>query len=153
MKIVKNIRACQKQDAVTKYGDETHVLLNERTVEIDNGDSTVTTQYEYDKVIVKNTHVYADVAEAARLFHDDVNKADLIANIIVTVTSGKQFYADPESRADLADAIDEAVELGKTSTLWKLPTGWETVTLDEIKEARRLGLQEKGRIVGIESVM
>ena len=35
------------------------------------------------------------------------------------------------------------------TTLWKTPDGLKTVTFADVKEALRLGLEEKGRIVGV----
>jgi len=67
----------------------------------------------------------------------------------VTTESDKEFYADPISRADISDAIALAGETGQTSTPWKLVSGWTPVTLDELREARKLGLELKGSIVEV----
>lgn len=149
MRIIRNVTSSQKQEQVTKYGDETHVLLDEREVEVVNEDETTYVQYEYDKVIVINSSTYADAVEAATNYFRKVNKEYLLDSIVVTTTSGKSFYTDPISRTDLADAISIANESGKTTVLWKLATGWEEVTLEEMKEARLLGLQEKAKIIGM----
>ena len=148
MRIIRNVTSSQKQEQVTKYGDETHVLLDEREVEVVNEDETSYVQYEYDKVIVVNSSTYADAVEAATNYFRKVNKEHLLNSIVVTTSSGKEFYADPISRTDLADAISIANESGETTVLWKLATGWEEVTLEEMKEARLLGLQEKAKVIG-----
>ena len=153
MRIIRNVTSSQKQEQVTKYGDETHVLLDEREVEVVNGfgdmEEEASIQYEYDKVIVINSSTYADAVEAATNYFRKVNKEYLLDSIVVTTTSGKSFYADPISRTDLADAISIANESGETTVLWKLATGWEEVTLEEMKEARLLGLQEKAKVIGM----
>jgi len=143
------VTSSQKQEQVTKYGDETHVLLDEREVEVVNEDETTYVQYEYDKVIVANSSAYADSVEAATNYFRKVNKEHLLNSIVVTTSSGKSFYADPISRTDLADAISIADESNETAVLWKLATGWEQVTLEEMKEARLLGLQEKAKVIGM----
>ena len=76
-----------------------------------------------------------------------------LSGLIVTVTTGKKFYADPVSRADLADAIAIAQEKNQTETMWKLAepingTKWNMVTLAEVQEARELALLVKGTIIG-----
>ena len=72
-----------------------------------------------------------------------------ISRIKVTVSTGKEFYADPESRTDLSDAISIMQEQGLTSYLWKTTSSVTTVTLAEMVEARRLGLVAKGSLVGV----
>lgn len=67
MKIIKNVRASEKQEQVTFYGNEAHVLLNEREVEVVNEDETSYIQYEYDKVVIKNANLYADIVAIAEL--------------------------------------------------------------------------------------
>ena len=83
----------------------------------------------------------------------NATKQDLLDRLTVTTTSGKVFYADPISRTDLADAIAIAQSTGQTTTIWKLAeavngTKWSEVTLAELEEARHLGLQAKGTIIG-----
>ena len=80
--------------------------------------------------------------------HLDSEKDKQLSRVTVTTTSGKEFYADPLSRVDIADAVQVAINSGLTSTSWKLVSGWTTVTLDEMKEAQRLGLEAKGAIIG-----
>lgn len=69
MKIIKNVRASEVQEQVTYYNNEAHVLLNERVVEVVSEDATTTTttQYEYDKVVVENANLYADLVAIAEL--------------------------------------------------------------------------------------
>ena len=71
-----------------------------------------------------------------------------ITKIIVTTSNGTKFYADPISRTDLSDAIAIMVESNISEYLWKTIDGVKLVTLEDMKEARKLGLLEKGRLVG-----
>lgn len=148
MKVVKNIRSSQLQEAVTVYPSETHVLVNMREVSVAGMDgSAPSLQYEYDMVIVENAQMYADVALTATGFYNNARKAELLSNIIVTTTSGIRFYADDTSRNDLSNAMLLS-SADTDTTLWKTPDGVKLVTVLDIKEALRLGLEEKGRIVG-----
>jgi len=100
-----------------------------------------------DKFLVKPV-TYSQVLEDGISEKDKV-KEESIMSIVVTITNGKQFYADPISRADMTDAIAIAGETGQTEVMWKLPVqGFTLVTLAEMKEARMLGLQAKGTIIG-----
>lgn len=149
MKVVKNIRSSQEQEIVTVYPNETHVLVNKRDVYIEQMDgSAATLQYEYDMVVVEDAQKYADVTLVATEFYNNLRKAELLSNIIVTTTSGIRFYADDTSRNDLSNALQLA-NSDTDTTLWKTPDGLKTVTFADVKEALRLGLEEKGRIVGV----
>ncbi len=82
----------------------------------------------------------------------DYVKVTSLEKAIVTISTGKKFYVDPISRADITDAIAIGLETGQTSTTWKLAeeingTKWNLVTISEMKEARMLGLQIKGQII------
>jgi len=81
--------------------------------------------------------------------HLDSEKDKKLARVTVTTSTGKEFYAAPVSRIAIHDAIAIATAQGLTSNAWKLVTGIEIVTLDEMKEAQYLGLQAKGGIVGV----
>lgn len=74
-------------------------------------------------------------------------------NIIVTLEDGEtRFYANSQSRSDISDAISLAEEMGATSestTTWKTPDGFKTVTLAQLKKAKRLGLEAKASIIGV----
>lgn len=154
MKIIKNVRSSQQQEQVRTYGNTAHVLVAEREVIIKNQDGTSQTQYEYDEVIVENCNIYLDVVEVATNYRNEVIKGEQLEKITVTTTSGKVFYADPISRTDISDAISLANETSQTSTTWKLAEPIDgsklaIVTLDELKEARALGLQAKASIIGV----
>jgi len=82
----------------------------------------------------------------------ELAKADAkeaITRITVTTESGNVFYADPESRADLSDAIAIMTDQGLDKYLWKTANGVLEVSIDDMIEARAKGLLEKGRIIGV----
>ena len=76
---------------------------------------------------------------------------EAIATIKVVVTSGIEFYADPESRTDLSDAISIMNEQSLSEYSWKTTTGIQIVSLVDMVEARTLGLIAKGNLVGVTS--
>jgi len=70
--------------------------------------------------------------------------------MVVTVSSGKTFDADLQSRLNISDAILLASELSQTETVWRLADNSNAiVTVDELKEARLLALQKFATISGI----
>jgi len=80
-------------------------------------------------------------------------KEETLSKLTVTLTDGKVFYADAESRLDLRDAIQLGLDLGQDTTYWKLAEEFNgqrivEVTIDELKEASKLALLTKGQIVG-----
>lgn len=65
------------------------------------------------------------------------------------------FYADSESRIDISATLDEAKELNLTDDYeieWKTKEGWKTVTVANLKEARKKALQVKANLIGAEGV-
>lgn len=79
-------------------------------------------------------------------------KAYKLANIIVTLEDGTRFYANNESRTDISDAVSLALDMGATEEAtidWKTPDGIKTVTLAQLKLAKRAGLEAKARIIGV----
>lgn len=90
---------------------------------------------------------------------DDKRKAPSIIkqwkldNIIVTLDDNEtRFYANSQSRSDISDAISLAEDMGATAestTTWKTPDGFKTVTLAQLKQAKRLGLEAKASIIGV----
>lgn len=106
----------------------------------------------------KNSMLHTNKGEKEDLtpsFGNDVTKARLLSKLIVTISSGKRFYCDPTSRADISDAILEAQDMGAPDnfeTQWKTKDGVMNVTVLELKEARRLGLEAKANLVGVVNV-
>ena len=81
-----------------------------------------------------------------------LSKKAEIGNIIVTLVSGKRIYADPISRLDLSDVIMEAMEASVPDDYlisWKTVDGIMDVAISELKEARKLGLEAKAKIIGV----
>ena len=86
-------------------------------------------------------------------------KESALANLTVATTSGKEFFADPESRTDLATVIlegyinnvsDDYQTEWKTVSRGDLP--FEVVTFAELKEANRKALEAKAQIIGVTNV-
>lgn len=101
----------------------------------------------YDEVELDN---YLASNAEYKAYNDKLKQKEL-DRVIVTTSTGKQFYGDEISRVDISDAIAIAEDpaTAQTSTMWKLSTGLELVTLDDLKEARILSLQAKGAIIGV----
>ena len=113
--------------------------------------------YEYQQVALQYDALESDVdnviaKESARILNE--RKADALATMKVRTQSGKLFYADDNSRMDINDAINLAADAGVATTLWKLAeevngSKLVEVSVDELKEARKLALEEKARIIGV----
>ena len=81
-------------------------------------------------------------------------KEDKLRNLIVINKIGKRFYADPEARTDITAVIIQATEQGATNEAvltWKTPDGIRDVTLAELKEANKLALEAKAKIIGVDN--
>lgn len=80
------------------------------------------------------------------------SKEELLNNLIVTLPNTLRFYADPQSRTDIAATIIEAQNQNATdemTTNWKTPDGVKAVTLKDLKDANALALNEKAKIIGV----
>jgi ribosomal protein S4E len=93
-------------------------------------------------------------AEATEQQYQEVKKQKIaeLGRLIVTISTGKRFYADPESRTDLVSAAMETLENNIPDSYeieWKTPDGIMNVTASEIREAKRKALEEKARIIGV----
>ena len=100
-------------------------------------------QIDVDKLIARETKIIVNK-----------RKDEALGRLTVKTSSGKVFYADAMSRADISDEISIAIDTGITSIIWKLAEDINgqrivEVTLDELKEARQLAMAEKATIVGI----
>lgn len=126
-------------------GKKKLVNFNIEQVTKENEDGTTYIMYQYEQLRFKPTDTPKYIENTVKDYR--------LNNLKVTTASGKTFYADPSSRVDLRDAIAQAEDKGLTSTTWKLAEDFEgsryaVVTLDELKEASSLALEEKGKIVG-----
>lgn len=98
-------------------------------------------------------HSNKDFLVVKEVIGEDAIKENTLNNLTVTTQSGKVFYADKESRSDINEAINIAEDEGQISTFWKLAEEFEgnrivEITLDELKEVRKLALVKKGQLVG-----
>lgn len=142
------IRADEKQNEIISTNGKLYVNVNQQQLTETLEDGTIQTFWEMEAIEISHKK---DAESTIKDYHESIKKESL-SNIIVTVASGKRFYADPESRADISDAILEAQEIGAEdadTTTWKTPDGLQAVTIADLKEARKLGLVEKGKIVGV----
>ena len=91
--------------------------------------------------------VPVDYFLSERLAADKIRKEDDISNLVVTISTGKEFDGDEVSQERMVRAIQTADITGLTETQWKLADNTiVTVTLDELKEALALSAQEMSRI-------
>ena len=84
---------------------------------------------------------------------DEAVKNYKLDNIIATLQDGIKFYGNSASRSDISDAIEIAKEQGATdqdTVLWKTVDGIKEVTLLQLKTARKLALEEKANIIGVQ---
>ena len=76
-----------------------------------------------------------------------------LASITVTTTNGNTFDGNETARVNMTSAILSSEVIGMTEDTWKLADNTEVlVTIDELKEALALSIQEVGRIVKVTSI-
>ena len=80
------------------------------------------------------------------------DKRSELGKMTVTISNGMVFYADSNSRVDIADAISVGEDLGLKETMWKLAEPFNgtkrvVVTMDQLREVRRAALFRKGELV------
>lgn len=111
--------------------------------------------YEDGKFIVKDFRT-AEEIELAKIekIKSELKSAKKTAldNIVVEV-NGKLFDGNELARLNIMSAIQSSELFGSTETVWKLADNTsEVVTLDELKMALALSIQEVGRIVMVSSI-
>ena len=75
-------------------------------------------------------------------------KALRLSQLVVTTTNGNVFDGNETARNNMLSAIMSAELINKTEEYWKLvDNSTKLVTLDELKEALALSIQEVGNIV------
>lgn len=80
-------------------------------------------------------------------------KADALNSITVTTTNGNTFDGNETARVNMTSAILSSEVIDKTEATWKLADNTSAVvTIDELKEALALSIQEVGRIVMVTSI-
>ncbi len=94
--------------------------------------------------------------DAKALADAKLAKEKSLSSLTVTITSGKVFYADPNSRTDLVDVVIEGMLNNMPDdyqTEWKTVSRgaepFELVTFSELKEAKRKALEAKASIIGV----
>ena len=97
------------------------------------------------------TPKYREVANTSISQKEGI-KQEALLTAIVQISTGKKFYVDPVSRADITDVVAIAIETGETEVTWKLAeevngSKWARCTLAEMQEARKLGLEYKGSLL------
>ena len=94
----------------------------------------------------------AEELEAQRLAELKRAKTDALTKIVVDV-DGKSFDGNETARLNMVSAIQASELLGVTENAWKLADNTtEIVTVDELKQALALSIQEVGRVVMVESI-
>ena len=79
-------------------------------------------------------------------------KTNALNSITVTTTNGNTFDGNETARGNMTSAILSAEVLGKTEDTWKLADNTSVVvTVQELKQALALSIQEVGRIVMVTS--
>lgn len=77
---------------------------------------------------------------------------ELALNSITVEVNGKVFDGNETARGNMTSAILSAEIIGKTKDTWKLADNTSAViTIDELKQALALSIQEVGRIVMVTS--
>lgn len=94
----------------------------------------------------------AEELESQRLAELKRAKTDALTKIVVEV-DGKSFDGNETARLNMISAIQASELLGITENAWKLAdNSVATVTVDELKQALALAIQEVGRVVMVESI-
>ena len=76
--------------------------------------------------------------------------AKQLEELTVTTAKGNTFDANSQARLDISNGILVSQALGVTETVWRMADDKELlVTVDELKEALALALQEYARVKGI----
>ena len=126
-------------------------FINVSKKEIEVGESTLweyyqlfTTELDEDRLEVIAKGIEESVLKQA--------KADALNSITVTTKNGNTFDGNETARGNITSAILSAEVIGKTDDTWKLADNTSAVvTVQELKEALALSIQEVGRIVMVTS--
>ena len=129
-------------------------LVNFDIIEVDRDGEVM---YNYEQALLQidaPEELIAKTIDEEMLRINEEKKAVELDTVKVRTSTGKLFYGDDKSRIDINDAINLSIELGRTSTIWKLAEEYEgnkfaEVSLEELKEVRQLALEEKARIIGV----
>lgn len=107
--------------------------------------------YENGVFIVKDFRTEEEMAEAElkRLeIENKTKKLEELKNILVTTSRHNTFNGDETARTNMMAAIQSSEILNQTTAEWKLADNTiQTVTINELKEALALSIQQVGEIV------
>ena len=82
------------------------------------------------------------------LINNKAEKELRLSQIVVTTSNGNVFDGNETARINMTSAIMSAELINKTEDYWKLAdNSTKLITLDELKEALALSIQEVGNIV------
>jgi len=145
--IIKNGQFTGTQYTNEEFGQfkDFHLDRGELFVEVDSlaiddesGEVSVEPTQEQIEEAQKNAYIHKSKAE----------KIKALSSLTVTISTGKTFDANEASRNNMLAAIQASEVVGATQTAWKLADNTiEIVTLDELKEAIALSIQEVGKII------
>lgn len=137
------------------YDKEIHTSIPTPNIEVSDEQWQIAMDNEHNKVNKDGLTEFFDFRTEAEKDHQllEQQKAEIARQLsVLTVTSSKGniFDADSQARQDMADAILASSTLGVTETVWRMTDNSEVlITLDELKEAHALAIQEYARIKGI----
>ena len=95
-------------------------------------------------------HSFKDVYSPDKIEGAKAQREEASNKMTVTISSGKVLYADHIARFNILAGISAAEFLAQTTSEWRLADNTiQTVTLDELKEANAIALQQFGNLVGI----
>lgn len=124
------------RDKCIEYGTEL-TSEQEQIIEEITTEFVMPTQEELD-----------EIARLQVLAENSSKKASELASIVVETSQGNSFDGNETARNNMVSAIMSADLIGLTEAEWKLADNTvKTVTLDELKEALALAIQEVGNIV------
>ena len=139
------------------YDNEIHKDIPTPNVEVKDTFWENAIEHNHNKI---NQDGSTEIADFRTLEETEVEKellkkqaiAQQLATLTVTTSNGNVFDATLEARQNMADAIIASSTLGSTTTAWRMADNSEVlITLDELKEAHALAIQEYARIKGIGS--
>ena len=78
---------------------------------------------------------------------------ELALNSITVTVNGNSFDGNETARGNMTSAILSAEVIGKTEDTWKLADNTSVlITIEELRQALALSIQEVGRIVMVNSI-
>ena len=135
------------QDIVVEANSST---INYNIVKKTNEDGDIS--YNYSSVKSPSTDLVILQNILAKLNREVAkdNLKEQLSTLVVTTTAGNTFDATLEARTNILSAIQASVLLGTTTSMWRLADNTTvSVSVDELKEALALAIQEYAMVKGI----